>query len=235
MARILLLETATEVCSAALSVGGEVTGYHERSDGFRHAELLTVFIDRLLSETGTKAGELDAVCVSRGPGSYTGLRIGVSVAKGLCFALNIPLIAISSLQSMAAYVARNIDILPVPWNHDLLLCPMLDARRMEIYTALFDRKGDQLTDISARVIQEDSFSGELENRQMVFFGSGASKCREVIRNAHAHFLSGIYASARFMSDLAEKSFNKKSFENVAYFEPFYLKDFIATVPKNKIF
>jgi len=235
MAKLLLIETATEVCSAALSVNGEVVAFREKTEGFRHSELLTVFIGQLFQETGIAVNQLDAVCVSRGPGSYTGLRIGVSVAKGICFALNIPMIAISTLSSMACYTARNIDNLTDTGTSDFLLCPMLDARRMEIYTALFDRTGHQLNEIAARIIQGNSFSGELEKGRVIFFGNGASKCREIIKSQNALFLEGIFASARFMSVLAEESYNKKQFENVAYFEPFYLKDFIATVPKNKVF
>jgi tRNA threonylcarbamoyladenosine biosynthesis protein TsaB len=235
MARILLLETATEVCSAALSADGKVIALQEQSEDFRHSELLTVFISQLFRETGITSRQLDAVCVSMGPGSYTGLRIGISVAKGICYAAGIPLIAISTLCSMAGFVARNINEITGKEDFNGLLCPMIDARRMEIYTALFDQNGGQLTDITAQIIHKSSFSNELQNMQIIFFGNGAMKCREVIRNPNALFPDGIYASARFMSELAEDYYNKRHFEDVAYFEPFYLKDFIATIPKNKVF
>jgi tRNA threonylcarbamoyladenosine biosynthesis protein TsaB len=233
MARILLLDTATEVCSAALSENGEIVAFKERSDGFRHSELLTIFIGELLQETGLSVSQLDAVCVSRGPGSYTGLRIGVSVAKGLCYGLNIPLMAVSSLHSMADHVARNFQT----WsdsNGDVLLCPMLDARRMEIYTALYDRFGKQVSGIKAEIIHEQSFSGELGLGEIFFFGNGSQKCKSIIKHPDAHFIDDISASARFMSRIAHDSFMNKEFENIAYFEPFYLKDFVATVPKNKV-
>jgi tRNA threonylcarbamoyladenosine biosynthesis protein TsaB len=233
MARILLLDTATEVCSAALSENGDIVAFKERSDGFRHSELLTIFIGELLQETGLSVSQLDAVCVSRGPGSYTGLRIGVSVAKGICYGLNIPLMAVSSLHSMADHVARNFQT----WSHTdryVLLCPMLDARRMEIYTALFDRFGKQVSGIKAEIIHEHSFSGELALGEIFFFGNGSKKCTSIIKHPDAHFIDDVTASARFMSRIAHDSFMSKEFENIAYFEPFYLKDFVATVPKNKV-
>jgi tRNA threonylcarbamoyladenosine biosynthesis protein TsaB len=234
MARILLLDTATEVCSAALSENGEVLSFKEKTDGFRHSELLTVFIGELLKEEGWSVEQLDAVCVSRGPGSYTGLRIGVSVAKGLCYGLNIPLIAVSSLHSMADHVAQNFQTWYSSGNAGILLCPMLDARRMEIYTALFDRFGKQVTGIKAEIIHAHSFSGELNSGKIFFFGNGSLKCKSVIKHPDAHFIDGITASARFMSSIARDSFISKEFENIAYFEPFYLKDFVATIPKNKV-
>jgi tRNA threonylcarbamoyladenosine biosynthesis protein TsaB len=234
MARILLLDTATEVCSAALSENGAVLSFKEKSDGFRHSELLTIFIGELLHETGWSVNQLDAVCVSRGPGSYTGLRIGVSVAKGLCYGLNIPLIAVSSLHSMADHVAQNMLSWHSSGNAGVRLCPMLDARRMEIYTALFDISGKQVTGIKAEIIHEHSFSGELTSGKVFFFGNGSLKCKSIIKHPDAHFIEDITASARFMSGIARDCYNNKEFENIAYFEPFYLKDFVATVPKNKI-
>jgi tRNA threonylcarbamoyladenosine biosynthesis protein TsaB len=234
MARILLLDTATEVCSAALSENGEILSFREKSDGFRHSELLTIFIGELLHEAGWSVSELDSVCVSRGPGSYTGLRIGVSVAKGMCYGLNIPLIAVSSLHSMADHVAQNIHSWHGSDNEGDFLCPMLDARRMEIYTALFDISGKQVTGIKAEIIHENSFSEELDSGKIFFFGNGALKCKSIIRHPEAFFIDDIHASARFMSRIACDRFKNKKFENVAYFEPFYLKDFVATIPKNKV-
>jgi tRNA threonylcarbamoyladenosine biosynthesis protein TsaB len=235
MARILLLDTATEVCSAALSEMGEIVAVKEKADGFRHSELLTVFIDGLLSETGWSIDQLEAVCVSSGPGSYTGLRIGISVAKGLCYGLNIPLIAISSLHSMAEHVAQHLTSYCESVNDDVWLCPMLDARRMEVYSALYDRHGLAVTPIKAEIIDESSYSEELDSRTICFFGNGALKCKTTINHPNARFLDNIHASARFMSKIGYDSYMNKHFENIAYFEPFYLKDFIATVPKNRIF
>jgi tRNA threonylcarbamoyladenosine biosynthesis protein TsaB len=235
MARILLIESATEVCSAAISFNGNVIAVREKTEEFRHSELLTVFIGHLLQETGITSRELDAVCVSRGPGSYTGLRIGVSVAKGICYATGIPLISVSSLQSMTGFVAANVVQLTGITGFDGLLCPMLDARRMEIYTALFDRNCVQITDITAQIIQGSSFSAELETTCIIFYGNGAAKCKKVIQHPNAYFPEGVYASARFMSEMAEEKYNKQLFENIAYFEPFYLKNFVATIPKNKVF
>lgn len=235
MARILLLETATEVCSAALSVDGEVVAFAEKTEGFRHSEMLTLLIDELLKEQGWPAGRLEAVCTSRGPGSYTGLRIGVSVAKGICYALNIPLLAVSSLNAMAIHMAGKIITDVNSDNKPVWLCPMLDARRMEVYTALFDRTGNPLSEITAQIVGGQSYADELSAGKVFFFGNGASKCREVIHHPNARFPEDIKASARFMSTLAEERFNKNMVEDVSYFEPFYLKDFIATMPRNKVF
>ena len=168
MATILLLETATEVCSAAISRNCQVIALRESQEGFNHSEKLTVFIEELLAEDGIYPQLPDAVCVSKGPGSYTGLRIGVSAAKGICYALEIPLIAISTLDTMAFQIALN----PVEYNSKLsigtLLCPMLDAKRMEVYYAMYDHNGKQLTNISAKIIDENSFTEEL-NRNTIFF------------------------------------------------------------------
>lgn len=234
MAKLLLLETATEVCSAALSADGDVIAFREQKEGFRHSELLTLFIGELLKDTGLTGQQLEGVCVSRGPGSYTGLRIGVSVAKGFCYALDIPLLSVSTLECLAGYVSRNYAQLTGPEDGKSLLCPMLDARRMEIYYALYDRNGKQLTGISAEIIGENSFSEEMNHAQLIFFGNGAEKCKELFAGKNALFIPEMDASARFMSFLAEDHFRNQNFENVAYFEPFYLKEFIATIPKNKI-
>jgi tRNA threonylcarbamoyladenosine biosynthesis protein TsaB len=230
MALILLLETATEVCSVAISRDGIPIACQETKEGFLHSEKLTVFIEQLLNENQIITGELDAVCISRGPGSYTGLRIGTSVAKGICYRLDRPLIAISTLDSMASYAGSIYN----PGNEQFLLCPMLDARRMEVYTALYSR-GERLTGIEAKIIDSNTFSSELEEQRILFFGNGAEKCKQVLQHRNAVFMDDIHASARFMSAMAEREYNSGKFEDVAYFEPFYLKDFIATVPKNKFF
>jgi tRNA threonylcarbamoyladenosine biosynthesis protein TsaB len=235
MATILLIETATEVCSTAISRNGHIIAVKEIHEGFNHSEMLTVYIEELLDENGIYPQMPEAVCVSKGPGSYTGLRIGVSVAKGICYALDIPLIAISTLDAMAYYVAQNPLKYSIVVSADMLLCPMLDARRMEVYYAMYDQNGKQITDISARIIDENSFAEELKNNTIFFFGNGALKCKPALSHPNAQFIEEVNASARFMPTLAENYFIQKKFENVAYFEPFYLKDFVATIPKNKVF
>jgi tRNA threonylcarbamoyladenosine biosynthesis protein TsaB len=235
MARILMLDTATEVCSVALSEDGMINSFREENEGFRHSEKLTVFIGEVLGEAGWTTGSLDAVCVSRGPGSYTGLRIGISVAKGICYGAGIPLVSVSSLHSMADYVARHLPDLTGEELPDALLCPMLDARRMEVYSTLCDRNGKPVTGLQAIIVNDHSFQNELNKGKIVFFGNGAAKCRMIIQHPNALFPADIPASARFMSRLAHEHFDQRQFEDVAYFEPFYLKDFVATVPRNKIF
>ena len=169
--------------------------------------------------------------MSKGPGSYTGLRIGVSTAKGLCYGASKPLIAISTLQALALQVSsqENIDVDPDPW-----FCPMIDARRMEVYTAMFDKDNSSFQDVSAKVIDEKSFVAELDQRPIYFFGNGAMKCKESIIHKNARFLPNIETSSKSMAPLSEAAFAANQFEDVAYFEPFYLKDFIATVPKKNI-
>lgn len=237
MANILLLETATEVCSVAVASGGKLLAWEEDVVGGRHSALLTVFVEKVLASAGMGPGALDAVCVSKGPGSYTGLRIGVSAAKGFCYALGIPLLAVSTLDALAARAAEIIGSNPDGGSDsgEVLLCPMLDARRMEVYSALYDHRGTLLRDISAMIIGQDAFTEELYRGKVYFFGNGAAKCREVINHPNALFPNHVQASARFMSFLAQERYDRGEFENVPYFEPFYLKDFIATVPRNKVF
>jgi len=235
MTTILLLETATEVCSAAISRDGEVLVAKETIEGYNHSEKLTVFIEELMEENNIPMANLDAVCVSRGPGSYTGLRIGVSVAKGICYALGKPLISVGTLDALAYQIACHPQHYGLTLNNSTLLCPMIDARRMEVYTALYDYKGTPITGIEARIIDEDSYAHELENQEVIFFGNGAAKCRLALNHHNARFPGEVHASARFMSALASNRYNLHEFEDVAYFEPFYLKDFVATIPKNKLF
>ena len=235
MAFILLIETATESCSVALSSAGSLRAFRESSGGYNHSEKLTLFIEEVLSQAGIDADHLDAVCVSQGPGSYTGLRIGVSAAKGICYALDIPLIAISTLDSMASNMAESLHNHNLPVGGKLLLCPMLDARRMEVYTAIYNQRGDRISEIEAKIIDENSFDDLTKENQLVVFGNGAAKCIPLLSRPEIHFIKDIAASARFMFDLAYKRYQEKTFVDVAYFEPFYLKDFIATIPKNKIF
>jgi tRNA threonylcarbamoyladenosine biosynthesis protein TsaB len=235
MAILLLLETATEVCSAALSRDGKLLAFRETTAGFSHAEKLTVFLSELLEDPALVNRKPDAVCVSSGPGSYTGLRIGVSAAKGICFALDIPLLAVSTLDALAYQATHPENPVFFPDEKNVLICPMLDARRMEVYTALYDSSGVPLSDITAQVITGESFAEQLELNKVVFLGNGADKCRDIIRHPNATFKNDFHASARFMPSLAEEKFLKGEFEDLAYFEPFYLKDFMATIPKNKLF
>lgn len=229
MAIILNIETSTEVCSVALSNEGRVISFREDDKEKLHASRLTPFIEEVLTEAGVKIQDLSAICVSEGPGSYTGLRIGVSVAKGLCFGLNIPLMAISSLKAMAQACVQN-----TPNPDDYLFCPLIDARRMEVYTSLYDSKLNTIEKIHARIIDQNSFQDILQSAKVVFFGNGAPKCKEVTHSSNAKFDLEIRCSAVYMAGLADEAFKNKTFKNVAYFEPYYLKDFVATKPKQKI-
>ena len=235
MATILHLETSTEVCSVALSENGKLLVLKESPEDLNHSELLTVFIDEIFKESQFNIKDIDAVAVSKGPGSYTGLRIGVSVAKGLCYGLGKPLISVGTLEALGKYTAQNLnDFYSAPNGENLLLCPMIDARRMEVYTALYNSSGKQMEPVSAKIIDVNSYSGYFERHRILFFGNGAEKCRPHLLHPNALFQGPLKASARFMMNLAEKKYDKQQFENVAYFEPFYLKEFVATIPKNKI-
>ncbi len=234
MTKILILESSTEVCSVALSDNGKLTGIKEDKSGQNHARLLTVFVEQLLTENKIPASAIDAVAVSMGPGSYTGLRIGISAAKGFCYANKIPLIAISTLKAMTQKAIRNFTDDDLSSEKKRLYCPMIDARRMEVYTCLLDGNGTELEPVSAKVITEDSFQNELQQNKIVFFGNGAMKCKTKINHPNALFLDNLSASAAWMCDLAHEAYTKKHFEDVAYFEPFYLKDFVATIPKNNV-
>jgi len=231
MALILNLETATEICSASLSENGKLLAVKENTDGQQHARLLTMFVEELFNENGLSIKQLDAVAVSKGPGSYTGLRIGVSAAKGIAYAADIPLIAISTLQALCSGVLNNpkLKIEPNSW-----LCPMIDARRMEVYTAFYDIQNQIKKDISAKIIEELSFRDILDERKVLFFGNGAEKCKANIQHPNAVFIDQIICSARDMVDLSYIAFQNKDFVDVAYFEPLYLKDFVAALPKNLI-
>jgi tRNA threonylcarbamoyladenosine biosynthesis protein TsaB len=233
MATILCIETTTEVCSAALVKNGTVADFREDLSGLNHSRLLTVFIDKLLKSNNLKASTLDAVAVSKGPGSYTGLRIGVSVAKGICYGAALPLITVCPLEAMANYVVQQ-QIDPKSLSGENFFIPMIDARRMEVYTAVFNQSMEKLQDVSATVIDENSFSEFTEKGTLWLFGNGSAKCREALKNGNIRFIDGIYASAKHMAPLANTAFLKKQFADLAYFEPFYLKDFIATAPKNSV-
>ncbi|MDB5157214.1 MAG: tsaB [Mucilaginibacter sp.] len=227
MSIILQIETATTVCSVALAKDGEVIGVKQLNERNIHAEIITVYIDELITASGLKYADIDAVAVSSGPGSYTGLRIGVSTAKGLCFALDKPLIAVHTLDAMAQGIAETFDI-----DSQTLLCPMIDARRMEVYTALFDITGNVIKPTSAEIIDQYSFAAELKNNRIVFFGDGAEKCRDVLgESPNAKFITDFTNSATHLTKIAAEKFVKQDFEDVAYFEPYYLKDFLVTQKK----
>jgi tRNA threonylcarbamoyladenosine biosynthesis protein TsaB len=224
MTYILQIETATTVCSVALARDGETLAVKQINERNIHAEVITLFIEGLLKEQGINYAQLDAVAVSSGPGSYTGLRIGVSTAKGVCFALDKPLIAIETLEAMTNGAALELKY----DEKDILLCPMIDARRMEVYTAIFDTSGERIKPTTAEIIDENSFSDLLKHYAILFFGDGADKCLAVLgTNPNARFLTGFDNSAAHLSQKAFEKFRAQDFVDVAYFEPYYLKDFIA--------
>ena len=226
MSLILGIETSTKMCSVALSDNGKLLAVKEEGGAYSHAEKLTIFIQEILKEAGKSVQELDAVAVSKGPGSYTGLRIGVSTAKGLCYALGIPLIAVNTLQGMAKGVIEIKNVTNV------LLAPMIAARRMEVYTALFDENNAIIKNITAEIIDENSFSSYLKTHKIIFFGDGAEKCADLLSNSeNAIFITEGCPSAQYVNQIAHQKFENNDFEDLAYFEPYYLKDFIATSPK----
>jgi tRNA threonylcarbamoyladenosine biosynthesis protein TsaB len=222
MATILCIETATTNCSIALSVNGSVAVLIEdNSKQFSHAERLHTFIEQAFIEGKISKDSLDAIAVSKGPGSYTGLRIGVSAAKGLCFALDIPLISIPTLASLSLQAG----------HYKGMIVPMLDARRMEVYSAVFSSEGNQIRETQAEILSETSFAQYLEEERVAFIGTGVEKFESICQHKNATFLSDTLPSAREMAALAEAKYKISDIENVAYFEPYYLKDFLTTVPK----
>ena len=232
MTRILHIETATPVCSVAVTDDHELIWLKESHEPNSHSKILTAFIEQALKELSLQVEELDAIALSIGPGSYTGLRIGASTAKGLAYGGNIPIISINTLQSIAFRAikehGKNMD-------SSALLRPMLDARRMEVYTALYDQQGREQKVTVAQIIEESTFHDELAAAPIIFFGNGSAKCKPVINHPNAIYLPEIEASAQFMCEPALKKYSKNDFVDTAYFEPLYLKEFIATIPKNKMF
>ena len=227
MALILNIETATKVCSVALSKDGEVISCRElKEEKFSHAEKLNVFILEILVEAQVKVSEIEAVAVSKGPGSYTGLRIGVSTAKGLCFAQDIPLISIDTTKAMANGCFKN-------GNTNCFASPLIDARRMENFNAIYDENLNEVKPISADILEEGIYSEFLNKKEVVFFGDGLEKSKEILTHQNAKFID-LLPSAKWMGSIAESKFQKNDFEDVAYFEPFYLKDFIAGKPKKLV-
>ena len=222
--RIILIETSTSLCSVALAENGAITAYRESSAPKAHASLTTVFVQEVLAERGLALSDCDAVCVSKGPGSYTGLRVGVSTAKGLCFGSGKPLVAVGTLDTLVAQADNS---------QFKFIIPMIDARRMEVYAAVFE-DSHQITETAPVIVDENSFSEYLEQGPCLFIGDGAGKCADVIRHQNAHFCQ-CNPKASAMLHPAMEALNEKRFEDVAYFEPFYLKEFVATVSKKKLF
>ncbi len=227
----LCIETSTEVCSVALARDGVcVASKISNDDKPSHAALLSVFVQEILDKAKQENIKIDAVAVSCGPGSYTGLRIGVSTAKGLCYGLEAKLLAVNTLELMALAVKQSHCL-----DENTLLCPMIDARRMEVYTAFFDKDLKNIRPTSADIIDENSYSDLLKEHKILFFGNGAAKCRSTLTHENAIFVENIFPLAENMISLSERAFAENRFEDVAYFEPFYLKEFVTTTPKNKIF
>ena len=224
MSIILNIETSTKNCSISIANKGEILAIKELNNGnYSHAEVLHPFIVDVLKEANLSSNNIDAVAVSKGPGSYTGLRIGVSAAKGLCFAFNKPLISIDTLTSLS--YALTID--------SGFIIPMLDARRMEVYAAVFNNEHDKVREIKAEIIDETSFSDYLNKGPVYFLGDGAKKCKEIITHKNAVFIDDKFPSAKEMAELSFTKYKKSDIENVAYFEPFYLKDFVVIPEKKK--
>ena len=225
MERILFIETSTALCSTALSEDGKIVSTRENSDR-KHASLTAPFIKEMLDEKGLTVKDCNAVCVSMGPGSYTGLRVGVSTAKGLCFGARIPLLAVGSLDTLV-WQAIGENLLPEGCRY---VVPMIDARRMEVYTAVFSPDGRQLTETEPKVVDGDSFADLLAEGPVLFIGDGAGKCGETLKSDNAHFIQTC-PKAESMLIPGRRLYAGKKFEDVAYFVPFYLKDFVAKMPK----
>ena len=228
MACILHIETSTKVCSVALSQDGALLFEKADVEGPSHSVSCGVFVDEALSFANSHAIPVDAVAVSQGPGSYTGLRIGVSMAKGVCYGYRVPLLAVSTLQLLCVPVLLRHDDLP----EDALLVPMIDARRMEVYAGVYDRALKEVRAVGADVVDAETYKEYLDQHPVYFFGDGAEKCQEVIQHPNAHFLPGILPLAKNMYPLAERMYLRGEVQDVAYFEPFYLKEFVATKSRN---
>ena len=234
---IINIETATHICSVALSSEQHLIDIRETGQEKSHASLLAVFIDDILKKNNLKPANLDAVSVSKGPGSYTGLRIGVSTAKGIAYGADIPLISVNTLQALS-FGAISHPKNPFTISSDkekVWYCPMIDARRMEVFSAFYNNKNEIKSPVSANIIDKNSFSEILSERPVLFFGTGSEKSKSVLNHPNAFFLDGVLPSASFMIPLSDKAYKEKNFEKSAYFEPFYLKDFVATIPKKKIY
>lgn len=225
MSLLLSIETATTVCSIALHKDGQLLSNQSLHLNKSHSALLSPLIESLTGYSGYKLTDLDGIVISKGPGSYTGLRIGTSTAKGLCYALDIPLISVNTLEAMALQLQKFS-------SNENLLCPMIDARRMEVYATVLDNNGNVISETQPVIIEEHSFQKTLDQGPLVFFGSGAEKCKNVIRHTNALFIDEITPNAITVGLKGYEIFTKGKFEDVAYFEPYYLKEFMATKPKN---
>ena len=241
MERIILIETSTALCSTALAENGAIVSHRESSAPKAHASLTAVFVQEMLSERGLSLSDCDAVCVSMGPGSYTGLRVGVSTAKGLCFGSGKPLLAVGTLDTLVAQAADGSDVIPSPssvipsgveGSPYRFIIPMIDARRMEVYTAVFEN-GRQITGTAPAIIDENSFAEYLAQGPCLFIGDGAGKCADVIKHPNARFCQ-CQPKASAMLEPALAALHAGNFQDVAYFEPFYLKEFVVTVSKKKL-
>lgn len=228
MSCILSIDTSTNVCSVAVSENGACIYHDEDKTGPNHAEKLGVFVDQAMSFTDSHAIPFDAVAVSSGPGSYTGLRIGVSMAKGICVGRDLKLVSVPTLELLCVPVLLHHDDL----EENALLCPMIDARRMEVYAAVYDRSLREVRETGADVVTADTYKEFLDRGLVYFFGNGAAKCMEVINHPNAHLIEGIEPEARWMFPLAERRIMQEQFEDVAYFVPHYLKDFVSKKPKS---
>lgn len=229
MSTILHIETSTDVCSVAVSEDTQVIFQQDDHSGPNHAERLGTMIDEALSFTDNHAIPFDAVAVSCGPGSYTGLRIGVSMAKGICYGRNLKLIAVPTLELLCVPVLLR----EIP-EEDALLCPMLDARRMEVYSGIYNRALKLVREVGADIVTAETYKDYLDEHPMYFFGNGAKKCMDVVNHPNVHLIEGIEPLAKWMQPLAERRLLNGTTEDVAYFTPFYLKDFVAKMPKKLI-
>lgn len=229
MALILNIETSTDVCSVALSRDGQILFSEVEKDGPSHAKLIGPFIDKALKVAESLEMKPDAISVSSGPGSYTGLRIGVSIAKGVCYGLGIPLISVPTLDLLSDMFINSFEL-----SENVLIRPVLDARRMEVYTGLYNKSGKCIEGARAVIVNENSFDEELTDKLVYFVGNGSAKLRDVLHSQNARFEDNLKPLAEAMVKLAEKSYSKSDFVDVAYFEPFYLKEFVATVSKKNV-
>ncbi|MDR2936997.1 MAG: tRNA (adenosine(37)-N6)-threonylcarbamoyltransferase complex dimerization subunit type 1 TsaB [Rikenellaceae bacterium] len=236
MSMILNIETGTEVCSVALTENGRLISLRESGTGRQHARQLALYIDEIFRELDIDPHDLDAIAVGQGPGSYTGLRIGVSLAKGLSYGLGIPLIAVSTLGSMARVALEDFEAGVLELHHPdrLYLCPMIDARRMEVYAQVFDQALHPVTEVEAVIVDGTSYATLAAEREFVIFGSGAQKCADVMTMPNVHYVE-VAHSARGMAAFSDRAFQQGDFVDTAYFEPFYLKDFVVTTSAKKLF
>ena len=228
MALILAIETATEVCSASLALNGLCLAESSIDSGNSHASMLHVLVDKILKETGKTTIDLDAIAISKGPGSYTGLRVGTSAAKGFCYVLNIPLIAINTLKNLS-----NLVLVQTELPENTLLAPMLDARRLEVYTSLYTKNLETVLATEAKILDSEVFKEYLDNYTIAYFGNGSEKAKQFLSHKNAFHIQDIKLKASGLHSFAEEKFKLKEFEDLISFEPLYLKDFIGTTPKKK--